>query len=295
MSILWTESEIEQLRELAGKIDTRAIAKQTGRSKPSVATKMAKLGLKGKPSGWQYPWTAEQIEALKSGIDRNIGAHAIARETGKSKPAIYKRARMLGLDMTSQRHWTDANIECLRANGPSMTANELMPLLKRSDKTIRWKAQDIGISLKKVFRSAKPKPEPKMRFWTEAEISTLKELVDRMRLPELSSKIGRTERSIERKAQTLGLRITGKSGMRYAPRTPSNGKQRPHRRTEPRAKPAPPKRELVTVSRLAWCESCRAPVVNTIAGWAGHRERVGCGQKNSIHLLAAYRREERIA
>lgn len=119
-------------------------------------------------------------------------------------------------------HWTKADDARLRRLYPTCSAAHLARLFKRSAVSIYKRASVLGIA--KV-----PEAPTKRRFWTAAEIATLKRQYPTVAARHIAAKLGYRVSQVLAKAHALGLRKAPATIARLAresvadPRHPSRG------------------------------------------------------------------------
>lgn len=267
----WTSEEVVRLRSLVGTMTTREMAAVMDRSRDSILNKLDYLKMATTAPRQVDEWTEDQILALRSVIENRSGATTAAQLTGKSVRAIYKKAKRLNLTFGRSTWWTKTEEEFIRETAGTLTALQLADKLGRGDKTIRWKAQEMGVDLKSG------KPLRKEHFsalsrWTPEQVQALRDFAPTLNLSEMAAKVGRSERAVVHKLSSIHIVLLGQK--KYVKRGTA---------IKPVVKvKTPVQRKIVFrgyVSRLAYCPVCHSPVVNTWERWREHNERLGCTRR----------------
>ena len=206
-----------------------------------------------------------------------------------------------------QRNWTEAELNQVRELARVKTPAQIAALLERSVDSVKhkmwaykikgyraWLAEEdevllsapegtrvadlaaqLGRSWTSVWqRGGKlgAKLHARKR-WTEEELQQVRAAAHGKTSVELAGEFGRTARAIEHKLFGCGIRVAGLRARATAPRA----RQLVKKRVRP---------VMTVVSRIAYCEVCHAPVVNTFNGWAGHNARMGCNHKATAARVA---------
>jgi hypothetical protein len=154
----WTEAELAYLNNQYGKQDAEDIARAMGRTKSSVQTKAAELGLKDE----RVLWSDEDVVFLRENY-LTLGADEVARRLGKTVGAVHGKIRKVGGGRPSigpRVEWTEAEDEFLRENYQGLTIDELEQHLGRTKGAIYARAQLLD-----VVRYVDPFPF--FETWTE--------------------------------------------------------------------------------------------------------------------------------
>ena len=95
----WSKEETQQLEKLFGTIPTEQLAKQLGRSEPSLRCKAYRMGLYLQA---QYnPWSAEEIKQLKE-IFPTTSINDLAKFFGRSVNSVRQKAFRLELKKSKE-------------------------------------------------------------------------------------------------------------------------------------------------------------------------------------------------
>lgn len=243
---LWTVDELALARELSPHTRPEEIARHLGRTLDSVKTKLCHMHISMKRrDDADRPWTEADTGIARTLVAGNASARTIGAALGRTQTAVYKMLRKLGIGLKPVTFWKPQEEEYLRSHGAQMTAVALEAILGRGRKTIRRKADYLGV----VLASGR----------------------------------------ISRRVNQATRRDIRRAVLRPAPRVREPGAVRAAAAKKP-AMPKvvllrddlgkkPPKRSMEPVSYIKWCDVCCAPVMNTVGGWAGHYERVGCNRK----------------
>ena len=107
--------------------------------------------------------------------------------------------KTLGVSPAREQKWTDAEVEYLRANHLVLSAKEMANVLGRSVKSVQKKMIHMELC------SNKPAPEQFLSVWKEKQETYLRNGFGKKPMNELVEMIGKSEKSIRRKATLLGL------------------------------------------------------------------------------------------
>lgn len=139
----WTTEELTYLNNQYGKQDAGEIAKAIGRTKSSVQTKAAELGLKDA----RALWTAEDVAFLRENY-LALGADEVARRLNKSVHGVHGKIRKAGGGRPSigpRVEWTEEEDQFLRENYQRLTLEELEQHLGRTKGAIYARAQLLDV------------------------------------------------------------------------------------------------------------------------------------------------------
>jgi DNA-binding CsgD family transcriptional regulator len=201
----WTEDEKALLGELAGTAIAATIAARMGRTRYSVLNMTRKLGAHGAPN-CRRPWTCEEDEAIRRGLDAGETTRRIGDRIGRKRIAVWFRARALGLYHPWRRYWTAAENARIRAAAGEKTTEQLAAALGRSVRAVRTQAAKLGI--RAVHKS----------HWTARQEEELRTLAATSTAPELAARLGRTVRAVARKAEKLGVVLKRMRGRYWTAR-----------------------------------------------------------------------------
>jgi hypothetical protein len=154
----WTKEQIEHLNNWYGKKGAAEIAQEIGRTKSSVQTKAAELGLQDR----RGKWTDEDVQFLQENY-LTLGAEETARHLGKSVAAVHGKIRKVGGGRASigpRVVWTEDELDYLREHNQEMSWEELGKQLGRTPMAVQVRASMLG--LKKYID-----PFPFFETWTE--------------------------------------------------------------------------------------------------------------------------------
>jgi hypothetical protein len=147
----WTPKEIATLRAKAPTMPVRDLVKLIGRSKCAVSGEMRRQGLNIYS---RRKWTAEQIEAVRN-AQPGTTACDLEKRLGHTWAAVRNMARRLGVQLGGKPNWTALDLDALRGM-EGLTVAEAAVKLGRTEKAVRWKAQQLGLTLRReVFVRAK--------------------------------------------------------------------------------------------------------------------------------------------
>jgi hypothetical protein len=258
----WTAEEVRQVRELGGKKNAREIGEQIGRTREAVLRMLHRLGVAGFGRGNQrLRWAEWELANLRLKAQMGKSAREICGLLGKTRWQVSEQRRRLGLFRKTPRLWTPAEVEQLRAAVGVYTACEMTVRLGRSRGCINSKLEALGLKLNRTAQTGR------YRIWSAEQEATLRELVATLPAEEIAERVGRTVLACKAKAKAMGIagvsrcykrRKVVKRPRLKVPRLPRQ--QRKH----------------VYVGHVIYCSTCQSPVVNTVEGRQGHRERIGC-------------------
>lgn len=164
--IEWTEEMDNVIRENIYKSKNWA-----SRCSKILGIESSKIGYRAKILGLstsQTKWTSDQEEFLIDNISK--GAEYCSTKLGFTRMQIYHKCRRLGLEFistnTSNKPWSEEEINLLKNNCKTLNVNELSELLEdRSAEAIRSKLQKLGLEYKPVKLTS--------AVWTDEEINIL--------------------------------------------------------------------------------------------------------------------------
>lgn len=138
----WTPVELGQLRTLfAADQGIPEIAEALGRTPNAVRTKICDLGLRRRSA---RPWNELEDEVLVQRYG-TAAAAALALELGRSVPAVYVRAGLLGLTESNPPSWTAWEDAQLRAGyQQDVAVPELARLIGRPAGGVIGRARSLG-------------------------------------------------------------------------------------------------------------------------------------------------------
>jgi DNA-binding CsgD family transcriptional regulator len=195
----WTKAEDEQLRTLVANTNNRDIAKLLGRSYHAVIARNIKLGLVAHRRK-AILWTPLQLATLRDGLAEGASSAEIARRIGRSLKSIY--SKMYGIERIRiiRAHWTEADLQNLRENAPTMPASKLATLLGRTCRGIRIKARELGLRI-----APDPAAHPR---WTEAQVDLLRaEAGSGNGATAIARMVDKSKTSVYRRARQAGIVI----------------------------------------------------------------------------------------
>jgi len=197
---LWTEFEIQQLKQLYPKYPNKWLSHELNKSVASIIQRARRLGLrKDAKQGYHRPpsritWTAEQIAFLREHY-QTMTAAEIASAIGKPLVTVQRKANYLGLKKT--KLWMPEKEQQFRELYSNNSLSKLAKKFGRSTGAIRAYAKKIGIPRRNFF-------------WSEKETEYLRRNYHRMTAAELAAKLNRPEVSISRKGRQFGLKSSKK-------------------------------------------------------------------------------------
>lgn len=195
MAKLWSENEINFLKENYLNLSDSEIGSKIGRSSNSVERKRSALGLikNTKP-------TAIEESIINEILNSNMGISDASKYFGSKYNLTYNQIRYLynsnGIKLRDNT-WSDEEISYLKLNCHK-SAREIAKHLKRTEGSVAKKSRAIGVSL------ARTKPN-RNDSWSEKEIKFLKENYHKLPINEISRHLNRTEKAVQVKATKMYL------------------------------------------------------------------------------------------
>lgn len=199
----WSTEEIARFKDLYGLKDDHAIARELGRTVPSVRNMARQLYDREPHDG---PWSAEDVDALK----RYLGASSvetIARILGRSKEDVQSRiAELARVKRTGE--WSADEIGEFKRVFGTRTDEDLAIVFGRRLQDIRRQAKALCLSKDKAFlrRLRGGREATRMPRWTGAELDLLRDIYPRCSNLEIAQKLHRSVKSVVSKAHHLGLK-----------------------------------------------------------------------------------------
>lgn len=198
----WTKLEQQRLRELYGRRDEAAIARELNRPVGSVRRMAERLFPQRERGG---PWTGADDEVLK----RHLGAAApevIARILGRSVDRVQARIVELGR-CQEDRSWTREELAFFKRVHGTRTDEDLARIFGRSRRAVEELARSLALSKDKVFlRRVQGLSSSHMPRWDTAELEALRRDYPLVANLEIARRLGRSVKSVVSKAHSLGLR-----------------------------------------------------------------------------------------
>lgn len=182
-SKLWTEEEINFLKENWSTKTHKEIAKELNRSISSIANKTRKLRLVDNSS----KWTDEEVEFLKENYFKDV--NFLADKLNKTCDAVKSKRFKLGLAVSNK--WSKEEEQFLIENW-NKDEDFLVKHLSRNINSIRQKGYRMGLCVG--------------RFWTKEDDAYLKEKWGTVKIESICKYLNRSKRAVENRAYTtLGL------------------------------------------------------------------------------------------
>jgi len=143
------------------------------------------------------PWSDDEIELLKK-LYAEEPTEKLAKQLGRSLPAVKRRANMLGLKTKSylQKLWKPEDIALLKELYPECPFDEIAKRLGRTVNAVKQRAHSLGFKRKSYLD----------KLWTPEELQMLREQYPTCESTrELAKKIGRPWGSVRQIASNLGI------------------------------------------------------------------------------------------
>lgn len=204
----WSLWEDEQLREgYRQALPVAQVATLIGRTLPATNSRAHKLGIRHphQPGDWSDEELQRALELAEEGHRYLVIVDLLATEgfPRRSKSGFGQKIRKIGYGRGWGRAWTMEEEDMVRrayATGASLVP--LRKLLRRSQHSIKWKAEMLGLQGTHE-KTAGFRQGP---VWTEAEEDFLRANYGVMKTRELAEKLGRPRMGVLNRAWTLGLK-----------------------------------------------------------------------------------------
>ena len=191
-NIPWTNEEVNILKENYETMEwNKLLDLLPGRNKGQITTKASDLKIKR----ICHFWSEEDIQMLKVEYQNGKSVKDIEKDFNYrfSENAILSKARQLKIK--KREFWTEAEIEVVKNNYSTKTMKEMCALLpNRSMEGIKQIARKNNLLSKYYLENQ----------YTEDEENFIKKNYKYMTDQEISSCIGRTERSVKAKRENMG-------------------------------------------------------------------------------------------
>lgn len=142
-------------------------------------------------------WNSEKDRELITLVNQGYDLFQIVEIMDFSDLTILKNAKRLNLQILGidKKPWTKEEEELLKELAKSKTLNELVVLMRRTSKSIKWKAETLEIPIL-IDKNV----------WTNEDLELLKEMVaSRKTLVEIMTMLGRSSRAIKQKMKSEGI------------------------------------------------------------------------------------------
>ncbi len=145
----WTESEEQQLLELAKQHPVAAVADILGRSKLAVWNRLEQLGA-SRAENTRLQWTKKAKELVRAnrtatGTELRELVATLVRESGNPRRACWRFARRLGIKgVITSPQWTDAEQQRLLQLIERQPVALVAKTLRRSERAVRIKLGELG-------------------------------------------------------------------------------------------------------------------------------------------------------
>lgn len=149
----WTKEEDDFIKKNTDVISTYDIAQKLNRTPVSVSKRRHALGIKCNKNivtvQSEKAWKDSELDFLRTKIG-NETYEDIAKQLGRTEKAVMVQATRMNF-ITNGSVWTKGE-EMLLKKFSDRTIYELVFILERSEKSIRHKANQLGIKIKRVRR-----------------------------------------------------------------------------------------------------------------------------------------------
>jgi len=143
------------------------------------------------------PWSDDEIELLKK-LYAEKPTEELAKQLGRSLPAVRCRAYMLGLKRKIQYEgcWTPEDTALLKELYPECPIPEIVKRLGRTVAAITCRAHYLGLKRKSYLD----------KLWTAQELQLLSQLYPiHENIQDIAERIGRSPSTVRAKAHDLGF------------------------------------------------------------------------------------------
>lgn len=182
---VWTEDEINFLRENYIKLGKEACAEHLKRDVTAIVNRSAKLHLNPKNL-----FTQEEDDFLKENYYK-LGQETCAKVLGRTRAALNGRAGFLKI-RKSPNYWTEEEDRFLRDNYPTRGAAFCAKTLNRKHNAIVGRCGKIGVN-------------NEIYFWKKDEILFLKENYPKLGGPFCAKYLNKNRATVVAKATKIGL------------------------------------------------------------------------------------------
>lgn len=198
----WSQAEIARLRDLYGKREEAAVARELNRPLASVR-KMAEELFRSKPKSG--PWTADEVQRLKEYLGVS-STRVISLILGREEPEVREQIQELGRIQQSGR-WSRDEVALLKRVYGTRTDDDLAVIFGRSVESIKRTATKLALAKDKAFvRRMSGTPTTRMPRWSDEEQDQLREMYPAMSNLEIAHALNRSVKSVVSKAHNLGLK-----------------------------------------------------------------------------------------
>jgi hypothetical protein len=258
------------LRAHAGTVPSGELAAMVGHTRMATQTKMHVLGIRGCSSGRPRGWTAAQLDALRA-KPVEMSARAFAELHGLERKTVQNVARRLGI--ARWRKFTGEDEARIREMAPTHTAREIAEALGKPARAVQQKASAMGVrftsgkrGLRKRASGEKPPKVYVKPRWSAEDDAALRELAGVSGVQYLAERLGRTEGSVRKRLEHLGVRARREARVKATAPVRARKGGVALRREEPKRV----RMGSAAATCMEWCV-CGAPVSN----WDEHYERMG--------------------
>ncbi len=149
----WTESEEQQLLELAKEHPVATVANILRRSKLAVWNRLERLGVNRAGGVPRVQWTSKARKLVRAnrtarGAKLRDLITALVRESGNSRRACWRFARQLGIKgVITSPQWTDAEQQRLLQLIERQPVSLVAKTLRRSERAVRIKLGELGANV----------------------------------------------------------------------------------------------------------------------------------------------------
>jgi Zn-dependent peptidase ImmA (M78 family) len=143
------------------------------------------------------PWSDDEIALIKK-LYAEKPTKELAKQLGRSLPAVRYRAHMLGLKRKIQYEgrWTPEDIALLKELYPECPLGEIAKRLGRTVNAVANRAHQLGIKRKSYLD----------KLWTAEELQLLSQLYPTHEgIQNIAERIGRSPAMVRAKAHKLGF------------------------------------------------------------------------------------------
>lgn len=226
----WSTKDIRLLRKLYPDAITKDLVGKFGRTIVAINAKASKLEIK---KNWRkhydntkptLKWSKKETKLLEKLYPITPNSQLEPYFPKRSLGAVLGKAILLGLkkkyinrlkeEISSHEFnpWTKKDDELLKKLYPYMPNKEMVKKFGRTKSAISRRAQNMNL-YKKDYTPALRKTDTE--YWSKKQIALLKKEYPAAQTKDLAKKIGRTEKSVLRKAECLGIKKDPEKFIRH--------------------------------------------------------------------------------
>jgi DNA-binding CsgD family transcriptional regulator len=186
---LWSEEEIEFVRDNYQDMTDKEIAEELNRSKHSVRSRRNIEGWNKKTQD-EEPWDEEETAFLRENYD-DLTASEIADRLGRKVRSVHNKAERIDLRKQVRQKWSEEEVAFLREHNSDMDDSELADELDRTERSVHSKRGELGLT--------------ESRKWTESDVEFLRDNWEDMSDGQIADRLDHGVHGTKKKRQQLGL------------------------------------------------------------------------------------------